>query len=120
MSARHQPGPRHPEATSEMRCTLTIWPNYFYFHLVSILGNSLQTVFPQNILSYILGSARAWKMPGMAESDLVKGGLTSATAGGLKADFQGLVDTAAGWGPENQAGTFRLGTSMVHFEADSI
>lgn len=56
-----------------------ICSNYFYIHLVSILGNLLQAVCPQNTQDYILGRTRAQKTPsGVAESGLVKGKLASA------------------------------------------
>lgn len=67
-----------------------IWPNYFYSHLVSILGNLLQTVCPQSIHDYILGRAKAQKTPsGVAESGLVKDKLASARAEDQETKSQG-------------------------------
>lgn len=67
-----------------------IWPNYFYNHLVSILGNLLQTVCPQSIHDYIPGRARAQKTPsGVAESGLVKNKLASARAQDQETGSQG-------------------------------
>lgn len=67
--------------------------------MVSILGNSLQTVCPQNIHDYILGKARAQKTPsGMAESGLVKGKLALARAEDLETEFweNGILESRIG------------------------
>lgn len=67
-----------------------IWSNYFYIHLVSILGNLLQTVCPQSIRDYILGRTRAQKTPsGVAESGLAKDKLASARAEDQETESQG-------------------------------
>lgn len=95
--------------------------HYFDFCSVLILGNLLQTVSPQSTLNYILGRARVQKIQsGMAESGLVKGKISSARAGGLGTDSQGMGDPGAGWGHEDQVGTSLFWDRMVGSEAESI
>lgn len=91
-ACQHQPGPTHIRTNPELWCTQAIWHNYLYYHSISILGNLLQTVSPQNLLNYILGSTKAQKtQSGMDESDLVKEKVASASAWGFGTDSQGMV-----------------------------
>lgn len=93
----------------------------FDFCSVLILGNLLQTVSPQSTLNYIPGSARVQKMQSeMAESGLVKGKISSARAGGLGTDSQGMGDPGAGRGHEDHVGTSLFWDCMLGSEAESI
>lgn len=95
--------------------------HYFDFCSVLILGNLLQTVSLQSMLNYIPGSARVQKMQsGMAESGLVKGEISSASARGLGTDSQGVGDPGARRGHEDQVGTSLFWDRMLGSEAESV